>query len=491
MKKIIFLSLLFGFLFKIEAQENKQSNIVVFLVDDMGWQDTSVAFSEEKTENNQKYNTPNMHRLSDQGITYTNAYASSVCSPSRVSLITGANPARHRVTNWTLEYNTPTDVENEKLTPPKWNVNGMSLKPNVENTFVATPLPLLLKENGYHTIHIGKAHFAAKGLKEEDPLNIGFEVNVAGHAAGGLPTYSGLKNFGNDPEKEVQSPFAIPHLQHYWGKDISVTEALTIEALNKLNDRPKDKPFFLYLSHYAVHTPIEADSRFVQKYLDKGLDVVEARYCSMVEAMDKSLGDVLDYLSENKLLDNTFILFLSDNGGLSFRSGKPLELNFPLKSGKGSAYEGGIRIPMIASWGNQLKKSKNHSPIIIEDVFPSILKIAGINNPKVLQTIDGKDFTPTFASKQINQKRPLYWHFPNNWYHIKGHGFGASSTIRKGDWKLIYFYETNQVELYHLKDDLQEKNDLSKVYPKRAKKLQKRLMNYLKEVKAQFPVAKG
>lgn len=359
-------------------RDRKQPNIIIFLVDDMGWQDTSVAFDKKISENNKKYHTPNMERLSEQGMKFTQGYAASVCSPSRVSLLTGSNVARHRVTNWTFLGDTPTDVEDSKLIPPKWNVNGISPEPNISLTYYAKSLPELLKKAGYYTVLIGKAHFGAKGTLGENPITLGFEKNIAGHAGGGLASYSGLQNFGNLPNGK-SSPFAIPDMEIYWGKDISITEALTLEAITTLTNRPKEKPFFLYLSHYAVHTPIEADNRFIQKYLDKGLDPIEARYASLIEAMDKSLGDILLYLKENNLEEDTFILFLSDNGGLSAleRAGELHRHNAPLNSGKGSAYEGGVCIPIIAQWKTFIKaNTQTDIPIIIEDVFPTLLEIA-------------------------------------------------------------------------------------------------------------------
>ena len=271
MKNIIFIFVSFLFIFSVNAQKIEQKpNIIIFLVDDMGWQDTSVPFWDKQTPNNQLYYTPNMQRLANSGVKFTQGYAAAICSPSRVSLITGTNAARHRVTNWTLHYNTPTDVEDAILSPPQWNVNGVSPVPDIPHTYYATPLPQLLKESGYYTICIGKAHFGATKTLAANPLHLGFQVNIAGHSAGAPASYSGLTNFGNQKDSLQSSPFAVPDLQKYWGKDISVTEALTQEAILVLNDRPKEKPFFLYLSHYAVHIPIEEDKRFIDKYKNKG-----------------------------------------------------------------------------------------------------------------------------------------------------------------------------------------------------------------------------
>ena len=477
-----------------QAITSQRPNIVVFIVDDMGWEDTSLPFYEKRVPNNDIYHTPNMERLAAKGIQLTQGYAASICSPSRVSLMTGSNAARHRVTNWTLHYNTPTDVEDTVISPPEWNVNGISPVPNIPRTYYARTLPQLLKDVGYYTICIGKAHFGATQTLGADPLQLGFEKNIAGHAGGGPASYSGLTNFGNRTDGKPSSAFAIPDLQKYWGKDISVTEALTLEALATLDSRPKDRPFFLYLSHYAVHIPIEEDKRFIDAY--KHLDPIEARYASMVAAMDKSLGDVLDYLEAHQLADNTFILFLSDNGGLSAvaRGGEPNTHNYPLQAGKGSAYEGGVRIPMIAAWHGHIPAgTRTSQPVIIEDVFPTLLSVAQLKHYRyqVPQVVDGKSFLPLLEGERVGGKpRPLYWHCPNNWYTVEGYGYGASSAIRLGDWKLVYMYKTGQKELFNLEDDIGEQYNLDTEYPRKTQELTKKLRHYLKRVKAQLPINK-
>ena len=491
MKLSFFLSMLFVGMLSAQPLPTQGPNIVVFLVDDMGWQDTSLPFWKERVPNNDTFHTPNMERLASRGIQLTQGYASSICSPSRISLLSGSNAARHRVTNWTLHYNTPTDVQDSLLSPPDWNVNGLSPEPNIPHSYYAKPLPQLLKEAGYYTICIGKAHFGATQTPGADPLNLGFEKNIGGHAGGGPASYSGLTNFGNRTDGQPSSPFAIPDLQKYWGKDISVTEALTQEALSILDHRPTDRPFFLYLSHYAVHIPIEEDKRFSARY--QHLAPIEARYASMVEAMDKSLGDVLDYLSAHNLIDNTFILFLSDNGGLSAvgRGGVPNTHNFPLQSGKGSAYEGGVRIPMIAAWeGHIAPHQRTHHPVIIEDVFPTLLEIAQVKWRRLPQVVDGKSFLPALMGKNSSTHRPFYWHCPNNWYTVQGYGYGASSAIRQGDWKLVYSHRTREAELFNLREDIGEKHNLLTQYPRKAQQLKKKLRHYLRKVKAQMPTNK-
>lgn len=478
------------------AQPEKRPNIILFIVDDMGWQDTSVPFWDQKTPLNEKYETPNMERLAAQGMKFTQAYASSVSSPSRVSLFTGMNAARHRVTNWTLEYNKSTDGRDDKLQYPQWNVNGLSCEEGIPNTVYVNTLPQLLRDNGYYTIHCGKAHFGAISTPAADPRNIGFDVNIAGHAAGGPASYLGEQNYGNTSDPTRPSPFAIPGLEKYWGTNTFATEALTIEALQALDTaRTIDKPFFLYMSHYAVHIPINKDERYYQKYIDKGLDKIEAAYAGLVEGMDKSLGDVMDYLEKHHLSDNTIILFMSDNGGLaaSSRGGGQLHTqNKPLNSGKGSAYEGGIREPMIVKWPGRVKpETVCNNYLIIEDFFPSILELAGVKKYTAVQKTDGKSFVPLLTGTGNPSKgRKLYWNFPNNWGPT-GPGIGATATIRDGDWKLVYYYKTGKKELFNILEDIGESQNRASEQPKLVRKLSKELGQFLRNSGAQRPAFKA
>lgn len=475
------------------AQKKTQNrpNIILFLVDDMGWQDTSLPFWTERTSWNDLYETPNMERLANQGMMFTQAYASSVSSPSRVSLLTGMNAARHRVTNWTLEKNKTNDGKSNIISPPNWNINGICQISNIEHTYQITSLAQVLKDNGYHTIHCGKAHFGAIDTPGENPYHLGFETNIAGHAGGGLASYLGAENFGNKTNGEKSPLQAIPGLEKYWGQDIFVTEALTLEATKALDHAQRlEQPFFLYMAHYAIHIPIQKDMRFYQKYADKGMTEIEAAYASLIEGMDKSLGDLMDYLEANGLSDNTAILFMSDNGGLAAttRSGELHTQNSPLNSGKGSAYEGGIREPMIVSWPKKVKAgSKCNQYLIIEDFYPSILEMAEIKDYKTIQPIDGKSFVPLLVeNSHINKERKLFWNFPNIW-GPSGPGIGATCTIRDGDWKLIYYYENGKKELFNITEDIGEINNLSKKHPKLVKDLSTHLGKYLRNINAQRP----
>ncbi len=474
----------------VNSQEQKP-NVVLFFVDDMGWQDTSVPFWTEKTEFNKRYHTPNMERLAKKGTKFTQAYASPICSPSRVSILTGTNAARHRVTNWTLNKNESKDADDEYLEFPQWNMNGISNNEDVPNSFVASTLPELLKQSGYHTIHAGKAHLGAKNTPGADPLNLGFDVNIAGHAAGAPESFLGTENFGNG--KSGTAEWAVPGLEKYHGENIFLTEAITREALQSVDKVAGEKPFFLCMSHYAVHVPIMGDERFYQKYRDDGLGETEAKYASMLEGMDKSLGDIMDYLENNDLEKNTIILFMSDNGGLSAhaRGGEPHTHNAPLNSGKGSAYEGGIRVPMIVYWPEKTKPGTSiEDYIIIEDFFPSILDMTKSHVPDVMQKVDGKSFLSLLTdNNQPGKERSLFWHYPNKWGG-NGPGIAPFSAIRKGDYKLIYYHKDRDFELFNIRKDIGETTNISETYTKKTKELATILSLYLESVDAQMPIDK-
>jgi len=490
---ILVLFLLQGCIFS--AEEETPPNIILFFVDDMGWQDTSVPFWTEQTPFNERYRTPNMERLAAEGMKFTQAYATPVCSPTRISLLTGMNAARHRVTNWTLRKDAlqPMETNHETLSFPRWNVNGVTPDPAVGYAVHATPFPALLQEAGYRTIHVGKAHFGAIGTPGEDPLNLGFDVNIAGHAAGAPKSYLGTENFGNT-EEFSDSPWPVPGLEQYHGQEIFLTEALTREALKTLDTCVQQgQPFFLYMAHYAIHAPIMADERFFQDYLDQGLDSIEARYASLVEGMDKSLGDLMEFLDKKEIAEETIVLFMSDNGGLSAhaRAGTPHTHNKPLSSGKGSIHEGGIREPMLVKWpGVTPPNTVNDNYLIIEDFYPSILEMAGIAGYEPVQPVDGLSFVSMLEDyAPVPQDRSLYWHYPNEW-GPEGPGIGAFSAVRRGDWKLIYYHDDESFELFNIAKDIGETDNLAATETDTLKELAADLSAYLKSVDAQLPTHK-
>ncbi len=492
---LLFTAIAFAQANNIKQLKAQPPNIILFLVDDMGWMDTSVPFGDSVMELNRRYHTPNMERLASQGMKFTNAYATPVCTPSRVSMLTGMNAAHHGITNWTSPVkDNNTDNPDEILAPANWNYNGLSYLPGIEKTVFATTFPQILKDAGYFTIHIGKAHWGPMGTPGSNPFNFGFMVNIAGHAAGHPQSYLGKDNYGNIPGKE--SAQAVPDLEEYYGSDTFLTEALTLEAIKSMEAPVKNKqPFFLNLDHYAVHNPYMADKRFVQKYLNEGMNMTEAKYAALIEGMDKSLGDIMDYVKKKGIEENTIIIFMSDNGGLSIpgsRGGEPYTQNLPLKAGKGSVYEGGIREPMIVKWpGITMPGLVAKQYLIIEDFFPTILEMARVNSYKTIQTIDGRSFVPVLKNPGFkDDKRTLIWHFPNKWIADDGPGINYKSAIRRGDWKMIYNMKTGTKELYDLKSDIRENSDLSGKYPIKVKQLSKLLSDKLRRWKAPMPTYK-
>lgn len=473
--------------------QQKKKNIIVFLVDDMGWQDSSVPFWSKPTIFNTLYRTPNMQRLAQRGMKFSNAYANSVCTPTRVSLVTGMNVARHGVTNWTnVKKNTPTDYPDSTLVPPVWNYNGLALANGINNTTTATPLPLLLKQAGYFNIHCGKAHFAPYGTPASNPLTIGFDVNIAGTAAGHPGSFLAEDRYRNNPN---DTTWGVRGLDKYADQGLNLTEALTREAIASLESgRKNKKPFFLYMSHYAVHLPFSKDKRFYQYYIDKGLSDTEARYAALVEGMDKSLGDLMDYLDAEGISDDTYILFLSDNGGLTTtpqRGGSAHTQNLPLRMGKGSLYEGGIRIPMIAAGPGIAKASTSNQYVGIDDIFPTILELAGLKKYSTIQQVDGKSISPfLFDSNKKDNEKVLLWHYPNNWTTINLKGISWGSAIRKGKWKLLYFHKAAKLELYDIQADIGEKNDLSILQIEKLKEMSGLLTSELKKRGAAMPTYK-
>lgn len=478
------------------SHAQSRPNIIVFMVDDMGWQDTSYPFDTVASAFNKIYHTPNMERLAKEGVAFSNAYSTPVCTPSRVSMLTGMNTSQHHVTNWTdFMIDRPTGRKDNELEEPSWNHNGLSPIPDIPNTVYAKPLSQILKENGYFTIHAGKAHWASAGTPGSNPHSLGFVVNISGTSTGRPASYYGKENFG----RMTTDYHGVENLQEYFQQDIYLTEALTQEALKTL-DYPIDNklPFFLNLSHYAVHDPLMEDNRFYQKYLDKGLTKNEAKYASMLEGMDKSLGDVMDYLEQKNIAQNTYIIFISDNGGLSLsptRDGQSHTHNKPLRSGKGSIYEGGIRVPLIIKGikGQQENNSVN-TPVIIEDIFPTIIEMSKAKKTETPQKIDGKSAFPYLTKKKIKEdvERALVFHIPNKWTNTDGDGFNYRSAIRKGNYKLVHSMRTDSYELFDLSSDLGESKNLilDKEYEKIAKELKSELNTILQQNNAPMPKVK-
>ena len=516
------------------AAEPQRPNIVFFLVDDMGWQDTSVPFwrgadgAARVTFLNRRYRTPNMQRLAEEGLMFTRAYASPICSPTRCSLVSGMNAARHRVTNWTLARDTETDEPGCPLRPPAgWSVNGVqpagtapqgvSRHPITEEPFSysmqrpftpVTPLPELLRGLGYVTIHCGKAHWGSRDTPGANPRELGFDYNIAGTEAGGVADYRGRTGYGAGA-----GAFAVRGMDkpQYRSGDVFLTEALTQEALACLGQvrrapQHAGKPFFLYMAHYAVHCPLDAraeDPRFTRNYPAGSLPVhpqdsmpwsaTERCYAALVEGMDKSLGDICNWLQANGLAENTVVVFMSDNGGLALRSGGRLGdalSNYPLRGGKGCCYEGGIRVPLLVYWpGTTPRGGVCSVPAAAEDLFPTILELAGAATPPAtVQQVDGRSLVPLLRGGTLPADRPLLFHVPHNWVrHAPGSTYSPQSALVRGNDKLLYFAETDSYELYDLAEDISEQHDLSASHPARLEEMKALLQRRLQETGAQQP----
>jgi len=473
-------------------------NILFILADDMGWQDLSVPMTAESTKFNRRYATPALERLAASAATFPQAYSCAVCSPTRVSLLTGQSTLTHHVTNWTyLSGEQPSsDLEHPRLSHADWNWNGLQPEP-MEHAVSTTTLPGYLGAAGYRTMIFGKGHLGAADTPGADPKNLGFEVRIGGRDAGGCGNYGSDMKFG--AKRNPDGPWRAWDLDHYFDQDIHLTEALTREAAREIREAvAADEPFFCFFAHYAPHTPIEPDERFAPAFREAGLDETEAAYASLLSGVDKSVGDLLDLLDELGIADDTIVVFTSDNGGVShrYRSMEPPPThNRPLSSGKGSHHEGGIRVPLMVRWPELTEAGSTiDTPVIIHDWFPTLLAAAG-TEPERKHRVDGLDLRPALRGDELPE-RPLYWHFPNFWGGLnrppaEGPGLGACSAIRDGDWKLIHYHNPGaeaRFELFNLAEDLGETNNLANKRPEVVRRLATALGDRLRATDAPMPV---
>jgi arylsulfatase A-like enzyme len=469
-------------------------NIVIFLVDDMGVMDTSVPFLTDESGRpqryplNEYYRTPNMERLAARGIRFSQFCAMSVCSPTRVSLLTGQNAARHRTTNWINP-----DRDNAGPSgPPQWSWQGLK-KGDVT-------LATLLRSAGYRTIHVGKGHLGPRDADGADPRNVGFEVNVAGASFGAPGSYYASENFGLGGKR---AHHAVPHLEQYHGTDIFLTEALTIEANARVAGAVRaNRPFFLHFSHYAVHAPFQSDPRFAANYRDSGKPANAQAFATLVEGMDKSLGDLLDHLDALGVAENTLVFFLGDNG-----SDAPLGHQHevacaaPLRGRKGAHYEGGMRVPFIAAWArpNPANPHQKRLPIpagaiqpqqaAVMDLFPTILGITGISAPRH-HVVDGARLDTLLAGRRDPRRTETFlMHYPH-----APHRSDYWTSYRDGAWKVIYHYIPSAAsghshyQLFNLAADPFEQDDLAAARPAELRRIMQRLIAELERHGAVYPV---
>ncbi len=469
-------------------------NVVVFLVDDMGVMDTSVPFLTDQDGRphryplNEFYRTPNMERLAGQGIRFNNCYAMNVCSPTRISILTGRNAARHHTTNWI----NPDNNNAGPCGPPRWNWQGLTRQD--------VTLPRLLQQAGYRTIHVGKGHFGARAFEGADPQNLGFDVNGAGCSIGAPASYYGSQNFGHGTPV---SPNAVPGLESYHGTETFLTEALTLEANRHLAEAVASKqPFFLYFAHYAVHAPFNSDPRFADHYRDSGKPAAAQAFATLIEGMDKSLGDLLNQLEELGVARNTLILFMGDNGS-DAPLGDPHDVACaaPLRGKKGAHYEGGMRVPFIAAWAqpDESQHCQQKLPIAVGtiqsqlvavyDLFPTILALAEVPVPDGYVT-DGTRLDLLLTGRSDGSRpQNFLMHYPH-----APHRSDYFTCYRSGEWKVIYHYfpsaasEHSHYQLYHLSQDPFESHNLAQSHPEQLRRLMAELCQALESQAALYPV---
>lgn len=420
------------------AAESKKPNFVFILMDDMGWTDLSCYGSKF-------YRSPNIDKLASEGMKFTDAYAACpVCSPTRASIMTGKYPARLHLTDWLPGR---TDRPNQKLSRPDFTPH----LPLEETT-----LPEALKPLGYVSGAFGKWHLGNKGF---EPEKQGFDVYVAGDAKGSGPGTQ-------EPEKGEHG---------------------LADAAIQFIEQNKEKPFFVYLPFYSVHVPLQVRSELVQKYeklRQPGVLQTNAIYAGMIESVDTQIGRVLAKLDELKLRDNTIVILTTDNGGLAVAETKntPATFNFPLREGKGYLHEGGIRVPLIVRWPGVVKEGSVCSNVVSSvDYFPTILEIAGQKIPSD-QVVDGESIVPLLKQTGRVKRQQIFWHYP----HYANQGGSPGSAMREGDFKLIEWMEDGRLELYNLREDISEKNDLSETMKGKALQMQATLDKWRRDVGAQM-----
>jgi len=452
-----------------------QPNIVFILMDDLGWADIGCYGSSF-------YETPNLDLLAREGMRFSDAYASCpVCSPTRASVMTGKYPARVRVTNWI-----PGANSGKLLSAPYLHYMPLEDKTLAE----------ALREGGYTTWHVGKWHLGED--RKYRPDHRGFDENIGGCGWG-------------CPMKGYFSPWGIPALAD-GPQGEYLTDRLTTETKRLIRERDKDKPFFLNLWYYLVHTPIQAKPELKAKYEAKarmlGLDRKDpievgetmrfeggrdrhvmrrrfqgdAGYAAMVQSMDDSIGEVIQLLKNEGIYEETILVFTSDNGGLSTAEGSPT-CNAPLSEGKGWMYEGGTRECLIVRWpGVTMPDSFCDVPVTSTDFYPTFLEAAGLDAMPD-QHADGVSIAPLLRGEGKLDREAIFWHYP----HYSNQGGKPGCSVRSGDWKLIEFFEGNRLELYNLREDIGEDRNLAAEKPETARRLRGLLHEWLREVGAKIP----
>lgn len=442
------------------ASTQGQPNIVYINVDDLGWSDLGY------NNHSGVFNTPNINRLAERSLQFTDAYAGAAnCAPSRAVLMSGQYTPRHGI--YTVSPSARGNNKTRKIIPTK-NLNTLA----DDNITLAE----MLKSAGYINGHFGKWHLG------DDPKTQGFDYNVAGHHKGHPKTYF--------------SPYNLPFLSN-GPEGEYLTDRLTTEAISWIKSlkHSTDKPFFLYFPFYTVHTPLEAIKAVKQKYLNhpKIRNERHATYAAMVEILDNNVGRLLNALKTHHLIDNTLIIFTSDNGGI-----RQIAHQDPLRAGKGSYYEGGVRVPLLISWPGKIKPGISNQAVINADFYPTFKTISQAKLAN--KSLDGVDLSALLFKQKPLKERALFWHFP---IYLQAYDARADqsrdplfrtrpgSSMRKGKWKLHHYFEDNQYELYDLEHDLGEHVNLAKYLPKTVEKLAAELKQWRTSIKAPIPVQKN
>ncbi|MFP6612390.1 MAG: sulfatase [Pirellulales bacterium] len=438
------------------ADRPAKPNILFIMIDDLGWMDLHC-------QGNERLHTPNIDRLAEQGMRFTDAYAAApVCSPTRAAVLTGLAPARLRITNHIPDQKrfTPKDA---KLEPAAM----LNYLPSEHVTIAER-----LKEAGYATGFFGKWHLAGSRVPKKQgmgdvryyPERQGFDINRGGCAMGGPFSFFDPYNLHNLPDRR----------RGQYMPDRFADEVIEFVRENR------ERPFLSFLWNYTVHWPMEAPQALIEKYQKrKDLGRLDPRYAAMIEAMDQSLGRILDEIDRLKLSDNTLVIFTSDNGAF----GGVADLA-PLRAAKGFLYEGGIRVPLIVRWPGVVPVGAvSDEPVISMDFFPTILDAANLKADEKVP-VDGQSLMPLLRRTEKLKRTAIYFHYPNYAFHG---GNRLGSAIRDGNYKLLERFDDGSLELYDLKNDIGEKNNVASAKPDLAAALRKKLKIWRTETDAAMP----
>ncbi|HKK63890.1 MAG TPA: sulfatase [Bacteroidales bacterium] len=461
--KKIALIILSGILFtackneaKNKKDEHENPNVLLIIVDDMSVADLGCY-------GNDFHETPNIDNLAGKGMQFTNAYAASpVCSPTRASIMTGQSPATLNLTDWITG---KPSWSSEKLLAPKFRHDLPAEEITIAEYF---------KESGYKTASFGKWHLGGEGSL---PTDHGFDINIAGNHAGLPPSYFYPYTDGD---------FVLPDLNKNGEKGEFLSDRLTNEAINWMV-KNKNEPFFMYLSYFSVHVWLETKLELKNKYINKSANETYSSYTNpvyagMIESLDQNVGKLIDSLEHHNIIENTIIVFYSDNGGLHKDESEntPATDNGIFREGKGHLYEGGIREPLIFYWEGQIKPGQKTKALFSSyDFLPTLTSLCNITT----KPCEGLNFANHIINNDTIEERALFWHYPHYSYQ-EGKPSGA---IREGDYKLIEFFEDNSIELYNLSTDPGETENIAKQNPEVANELLKKLHDWQEKTDAQMP----